>query len=164
MDKLSAPKSRRFGRLWRGSRFCLQNSENEAALLALLPQSVTLLFVAKHQTRLVVFFNSKSRLRVNKSETCCFEEIVFCFHLCEVYRFQNLVGLELQIKHNHTYWCRSENGEGFFSHSNKNLQYKFTIYTTDIVLNDTMRTLPQGAKCYDHSVGSPKLRRFTNEL
>ena len=32
----SAPKGRSFGRLWRDSRFHLQNSENEATLLALL--------------------------------------------------------------------------------------------------------------------------------
>ena len=35
--------------------FHLQNSENEATLLALLRQSVTLLFVAKHQTHLRIF-------------------------------------------------------------------------------------------------------------
>ena len=45
----SAPKGRRFGRLWKDSRFHLQNSENEATLLRIL---VTLLFVAKRQTRL----------------------------------------------------------------------------------------------------------------
>ena len=47
------------------------------------------------------FFNWKPRLRQDKSETCCFEEFVLkwelCFHLCEVYRFQNLVDLELPI-------------------------------------------------------------------
>ena len=32
----SAPKGRRFGRLWRDSRFHLQNPENEAILLSLL--------------------------------------------------------------------------------------------------------------------------------
>ena len=32
----SAPKGRRFGRLWIDSRFHLQNSENEATVLALL--------------------------------------------------------------------------------------------------------------------------------
>ena len=46
---------------------------------------VTLLFVAKHQTRLRVF-QQEPRLRQDKSETCC-------------YRFQDLVGMELPIKH-----------------------------------------------------------------
>ena len=45
----------RFSRLWRDSRFHLQNSENEANLLALLHWlSVTLLIVAKHQAYLCV--------------------------------------------------------------------------------------------------------------
>ena len=46
----------------------------------------------------------------------------------------------------------------------KNLQYKFTSYTTSRILNDTTRAMPLGAKCYDCSVASQKLRRFTNEL
>ena len=50
----SAPKGRKFGRLWSDSRFHLQNSESEANLLSLLRKSVTLLFVAKHQTHLHV--------------------------------------------------------------------------------------------------------------
>ena len=51
--KPSAPKGRRFGRLLRDSCFHLQNSANEANLLVLLQWlSVTLLVVAKHQTRL----------------------------------------------------------------------------------------------------------------
>ena len=40
--------------------------------------------------------------RVNL-EPAAFKDFVFdwalCFRLCEVYRFQNLVGLELPIKH-----------------------------------------------------------------
>ena len=53
--KRSAQIGRRSSRLWRDSRFHLQNSENEANLLALLRWlPVTLLVVAKYQTRLRV--------------------------------------------------------------------------------------------------------------
>ena len=56
-------------------------------------KSVTLLFVDKHQTRLCVF----------QQETSFSQNFVFdweiCFRLCDAYRFQNLEGLELPIKH-----------------------------------------------------------------
>ena len=51
----SAPKGRLFGRHWSDPRFHLRNSENEVSLLALLRQSVNLIFVAKHQTRNYIF-------------------------------------------------------------------------------------------------------------
>ena len=46
----------------------------------------------------------------------------------------------------------------FFLHSTKNLQYKFTCYTTYKILNDTTRTMPLGAKNYDYSVASHKTK------
>ena len=50
-----------------------------------------------------VFFNWKPRFRQDESETFCSENFVFdwalCCLLCEVYHFQNLVGLELPIKY-----------------------------------------------------------------
>ena len=98
-----APKGRRFGRLWRDSRFHLQYSESEGTLLALLRNGQ--LYSLLLSMRVVfVFFNWKPRLHQGKSETSAFlKNLVFdwemCFHLCEVYRFQNLVGLELPIKH-----------------------------------------------------------------
>ena len=38
-----------------------------------------------------------------------------CFHLCEVYRIQNLVGLELPIKRNLTDDCAKDGGKKFFT-------------------------------------------------
>ena len=46
----------------------------------------------------------------------------------------------------------------FFLHSNKNLQYGFTSYTTYRILNYTTRTMPLGAKYYDYSVASQKTK------
>ena len=46
----------------------------------------------------------------------------------------------------------------FFIHSNKNLQYEFTSYTTYRILNYTTRTMPLSAKCYDYSVASQKTK------
>ena len=83
----SFPKGRRFGRLWRDSRFHLRNFENEANL---------------HQTSNHGFSNWKPRFVRMTLKRTVLKNSVFdwelCLHLCKVYRFQNLVGLELPIK------------------------------------------------------------------
>ena len=96
----SAPKGRRFGRL--DSRFHLQSSENEATLL-------TLLRVVGNFTRCCQAPDSSSYFstgnlvfaRMNL-KPAALKDFVFdwelCFHLCKVYRFPNLVRLELPIK------------------------------------------------------------------
>ena len=59
--------------------------------------------IARHQTRLRIFQleTSFSFARINLKPVAL-KNFVFdwelCFRLCEIYRFQNLVGLELPIK------------------------------------------------------------------
>ena len=90
-------------RLWRDSRFDLGNSENEANLLVLPWQLSQFGLCSQAQdsfscisTRNLVFswMNLKPALLKN-----FVFDWALCFGLCEVYRFQNLVGLELPIKH-----------------------------------------------------------------
>ena len=98
----STPKGRTIDILWRDSRFHLQNSENKAALLSLLRSRQP--YSSLPSTRLVfVLFNWKPRVCQDKSETFSFEEL--CDGLGTVspslqsLQFQNLMGLELPIKH-----------------------------------------------------------------
>ena len=56
------------------------------------------------------------------------------------------------------YNLQNDMQEFFFLHSNKNLQYGFTSYTTYRILNYTKRTMPLGVKYYDYSVASQKTK------
>ena len=113
-DKPSAPKGRRFGRLWRDSRFHLRNSETRRICSRCYDNRAR----ANFPTWL---FCWKPRFHQGESETCRYEELCFwlrnvfrgCFDPHEVYRFQNLVGFELPIKHTHNSSWLTQNRERF---------------------------------------------------
>ena len=92
----SAPKGRRFGRLQSDSRFPLQNFKSEASLVALLRCCQAPYASSCFSSGSFFFAKMNQKPAVLKN-------FVFywgiCFCLCEVNCFQNLVSLELPIKH-----------------------------------------------------------------
>ena len=95
----SAPTGGRFGRLWGDSRFHLQSSaatvikkRGEFACAAMVIESVQSLLPS---TGLVF---ARMNLKPTVLKNFVFDLAMY-FRLCEIYHLQNLVGLELPIKH-----------------------------------------------------------------
>ena len=62
-------------------------------------------------------------------------------------------------------WHENDNIDKFklcrgkiFLHSNKSFLHKSTSYSTNSIVNDTARMVPLGAKYYDYSMASNKIK------
>ena len=93
----------RFGNFWEILVFICETLKTKRIRSCWYGNWVISVFVAKQRTRLHVFRLETSFFARMNLKPAVLKNFVFdwalCFRLCEVYRFQNLVGFELPIKH-----------------------------------------------------------------